>query len=591
MAKAICQKGPWSVHVSPSRAGESVNIGSSTEGKPCFYLYDTLHSKLGIRLPFSHFERAVLQALNVAPTQLHPNGWAYVKAFELLCEDLGKAPSLSVFFWFYTVKKTEKVGWLSLCNRPKCKLFQPFLASYKKFKSQFFKVTPGDVGPNLLVDRAGQPFFPLSWTHQLAVSITVNLEDLDKWEKDFAKELGELPLLPSAKIIKADDYSSSVLRELKKKAAERAEKAKQPTTTVEPIVAVEPSSQQANADSSSDMASLVVVRENALEPTVDEVDELGNGSPMRFDESPQEVGEERPTKHRHVEESTVAEEHTAERVEVEGAPRSSPDFQWDSLLSGVPSSSARGPPLLLGQAVDRGLGPSENNKVKELGVAGTCKIVQQHAAYALIFAKAVEKEFGKLESRSRSSEERAAKFEANFLHASKACAEANIKINSYRSATASLEEDLQRTIAKNKDLAGANYELDMAVGYANNRADVLQCKIEDLESSLLGLREELASAQSSLKQASEDVLSHDETIRCLKQTIEAQNQIIEEQEGAVIKMGGDIVEQFEAGFAKAFGQVHFLHPSIDVSEADPFKDLIDGQLILVPTPPSSPAPQ
>ncbi|RDX62561.1 hypothetical protein CR513_59091, partial [Mucuna pruriens] len=134
MAKAICQKGPWSVRVSPCRTGESVNISAPTEENPFFYLYDTLHSKLGIRLPFSHFERAVLQALNVAPTQLHPNSWAYVRAFELLCEDLGKAPSLGVFFWFYTVKKTEKVGWTSLCSRPKRKLFQPFLASYKKFK-------------------------------------------------------------------------------------------------------------------------------------------------------------------------------------------------------------------------------------------------------------------------------------------------------------------------------------------------------------------------------------------------------------------------------------------------------------------------
>ncbi|RDY04869.1 hypothetical protein CR513_11358, partial [Mucuna pruriens] len=152
MAKAVCQKGPWSVRVSPCRAGESVS--TTADHKPCFYLYDTLHSKLGVKLPFSHFERAVLQALNVAPTQLHPNSWAYVRAFELLCEDLKKAPTLGVFFWFYTVKKAEKVGWTSLCSRPKRKLFQPFLASYKKFKAQFFKVTPGDTGPNLLVDRS-----------------------------------------------------------------------------------------------------------------------------------------------------------------------------------------------------------------------------------------------------------------------------------------------------------------------------------------------------------------------------------------------------------------------------------------------------
>ncbi|RDY05102.1 hypothetical protein CR513_11097, partial [Mucuna pruriens] len=202
MAKAICQKGPWSVRVSPCRAGEVVSTTTPTDHIPCTYLYDTLHSKLGVRLPFSHFERAVLQALNVAPTQLHLNSWVYVRAFELLCEDLKKAPTLGVFFWFYTMKKAEKVGWTSLCSRPKRKLFQPFLASYKKFKARFFKVTPGDTGPNLLVDRSGRPFFPLSWTHQPAVSIFVDLADLEGWEKEFAKELDELPLFPSAKIIK-----------------------------------------------------------------------------------------------------------------------------------------------------------------------------------------------------------------------------------------------------------------------------------------------------------------------------------------------------------------------------------------------------
>ncbi|RDX92420.1 hypothetical protein CR513_25437, partial [Mucuna pruriens] len=126
---------------------ESVSTALTAEGKPYFYLYDTLHSKLGIKFPFSHFERAVLQVLNVAPTQLHPNGWAFVRAFELLCEDLGIAPTLGVFFWFYTVKKADKVEWTSLYSRPKRKLFKPFLASYKKFKSRFFKVTPVTLAP------------------------------------------------------------------------------------------------------------------------------------------------------------------------------------------------------------------------------------------------------------------------------------------------------------------------------------------------------------------------------------------------------------------------------------------------------------
>ncbi|RDY08054.1 hypothetical protein CR513_07768, partial [Mucuna pruriens] len=569
MAKAICQKGPWSVRVSPCRAGESVSTTSPADGKPCFYLYDTLHSKLGIKLPFSHFERAVLQVLNIAPTQLHPNGWAYVRAFELLCEDLGRAPTLGVFFWFYTVKKAEKVGWASLCSRLKRKLFQPFLASYKKFKTQFFKVTPGNVGPNLLVDRAGRLFFPLSWTRQPAISITVDLEDLEGWERKFAKELSKLPLLPSEKIIRGVDYSSHALRELERKAAQMAEEEEQPTaTTTEPIAAAEPSPQQATTGEASDSASLVVLNDPAPSPTVEKADV---GSPQRSEERPSKRPQERPSKRPQERPSkrSHTEKFITKDVEVKKGARTYHDFQWDTLLAGHPaSSSVREPLSLLGQAVDKGLASSEGNKLKQLG-----------------------KEFGSLEFQSRSSEERAEKIQADFLNLSKVYVEAKIKINSYRSANATLEEDLQRTVAKNKDLQGKNFDLDMAIDYANAEVGLLKQKNEDLESSNSDLRAKLASAESSLKQALEDIQSRDQLIHSRDQTIQTQNQTIKTHERIVIKMGGDIVRQYEVGFAKALEQVRFLHPNVDVSKVDPFKEFVDGQLVLVPTPPGSPAPK
>ncbi|RDX82772.1 hypothetical protein CR513_36390, partial [Mucuna pruriens] len=34
---------------------------------------------------------------------------------------MGMAPSLSVFFWFFSLRKTVKVGWTSLSSRSKCK--------------------------------------------------------------------------------------------------------------------------------------------------------------------------------------------------------------------------------------------------------------------------------------------------------------------------------------------------------------------------------------------------------------------------------------------------------------------------------------
>ncbi|RDX83019.1 hypothetical protein CR513_36118, partial [Mucuna pruriens] len=140
MASAICEPRSWSVSVSACR---DRTVLLSLRHTPL---------KLGIKLPFTHFERAVLHALNVAPTQLHPNSWAFVRAFELLCEDLGKAPTLGVFFWFFSPRKTDRVGWTSLSNKAKRKLLRSFLECYKTFKDRFFRVTPSDTKFELLTD-------------------------------------------------------------------------------------------------------------------------------------------------------------------------------------------------------------------------------------------------------------------------------------------------------------------------------------------------------------------------------------------------------------------------------------------------------
>jgi len=43
-----------------------------------FYMYMFHFSQLYVRLPFDDFTIGVLRLLNVAPTQLHLNSWAYL---------------------------------------------------------------------------------------------------------------------------------------------------------------------------------------------------------------------------------------------------------------------------------------------------------------------------------------------------------------------------------------------------------------------------------------------------------------------------------------------------------------------------------
>jgi len=77
----------------------------SNNGIPFFFFYQTVFKRIGMRLPFSGFGRELLTEINVAPAQLHPNSWAFVKAFGILCGYFGQPPSVDIFLHFFEVKK------------------------------------------------------------------------------------------------------------------------------------------------------------------------------------------------------------------------------------------------------------------------------------------------------------------------------------------------------------------------------------------------------------------------------------------------------------------------------------------------------
>lgn len=56
----------------------------------------------------------MLNLMNIALRQLHPNNWAFLKCFEFLCDHLGFEPSINVFTYFYQMKFDKLFGWVSL---------------------------------------------------------------------------------------------------------------------------------------------------------------------------------------------------------------------------------------------------------------------------------------------------------------------------------------------------------------------------------------------------------------------------------------------------------------------------------------------
>jgi len=85
---------------------------SDPEGPLCF-IYSTAFKKVLLRLPLYHFERALLTEINTAPVQLHPNTWAFVRGFSILCNHFGHLPSVEVFLYFFKAKHLGCQLWVS----------------------------------------------------------------------------------------------------------------------------------------------------------------------------------------------------------------------------------------------------------------------------------------------------------------------------------------------------------------------------------------------------------------------------------------------------------------------------------------------
>ena len=70
-------------------------------------MYDIAFCVPGFRLPFTNFKVADFQHLQVAPSQLHPNGTVFVRAFQIVCEYLRIGATIPLFFYFFHIQRSR----------------------------------------------------------------------------------------------------------------------------------------------------------------------------------------------------------------------------------------------------------------------------------------------------------------------------------------------------------------------------------------------------------------------------------------------------------------------------------------------------
>ena len=122
----------------------------ATNGVPFTFIYSSIFKRLRLRLPFTFFEKDLLTELNVAPYQLHPNAWAFTRAFEILCNHFGHPFSTDVFLQFFEVKNQGNRSWVSLNSVSGRVILGLYQQSFKDWKGRFYMITSNEHSPTLL---------------------------------------------------------------------------------------------------------------------------------------------------------------------------------------------------------------------------------------------------------------------------------------------------------------------------------------------------------------------------------------------------------------------------------------------------------
>jgi len=110
----------------------------STYENHVFPMYEVVFKDMGFKLPFSDFQRKVFRWTKLSPSQIHPNSYAFMRAFELVCQYLRVPPFKNVFYTIFTVQRGA--DWVSF--RQTKKMFDIFAGKVQSFKERFFFMRP-----------------------------------------------------------------------------------------------------------------------------------------------------------------------------------------------------------------------------------------------------------------------------------------------------------------------------------------------------------------------------------------------------------------------------------------------------------------
>jgi hypothetical protein len=182
-----------------------------------FFMYTKFIDDFHLFFPFTEFQQSMLRVLNVAPSQLSPNSWSFIKAFELVCYGFEvPEPSVAVFFSFYQVKSFLPHNVVSLSAQPNRGLFQLYSSNYKYYKDTFVRVRGAEHCPSVMYDDSGAPLFPFYWTDNPRLIKGAVYERLSEFERDTVAYLESMSQMHPRELLDAERAPAVLNKYLRK---------------------------------------------------------------------------------------------------------------------------------------------------------------------------------------------------------------------------------------------------------------------------------------------------------------------------------------------------------------------------------------
>ena len=98
-------------------------------------MYVAVFQEVGFRIPFSSFQVSIFEWMELCPSQLSPNSFAYLMAFELVCRFLRLPTTRELFFAIFTIQQRldKDDGHNRVSFRQRKVLFEVFNSETMKF--------------------------------------------------------------------------------------------------------------------------------------------------------------------------------------------------------------------------------------------------------------------------------------------------------------------------------------------------------------------------------------------------------------------------------------------------------------------------